>query len=120
MSCRSCGTELTDEVNFCPNCGFRTEKGETENVRTPVDRRPDWEREVELALHNAQKLMEEAFEKAKKGLQQVREELRDEYGKVKVDLKRRNGPIYCSNCGKKNPSDSEYCVKCGNHLHSQS
>ena len=119
MSCRSCGNELAEEANFCPNCGFRTEKGETENVRTPVDRRPEWEKDVELALQNAQKLMEDAFDKAKKGLQQVKDELEEEYGKVKEEIKGRNGPVYCSKCGHKNPSDSEYCVKCGKHIHSQ-
>jgi predicted amidophosphoribosyltransferase len=119
MLCRSCGNEISEDTNFCPNCGFRTEKGETENVKTPVDRRPGWEKDVEHALQNAQKLMEEAFESAKNGLQQVKEELEGEIGKAK-ELKARTGPVFCAKCGNKNPSDSEFCVKCGKHIHSQS
>ena len=64
--CRSCGTELSEDVNFCPNCGLRTEKGENDNVKTPVDRRPDWEKDLEYAIQNASKLLEEAVETAKK------------------------------------------------------
>jgi predicted amidophosphoribosyltransferase len=119
MLCRSCEKEIPEDANFCPNCGFRTEKGETENVKTPVDRRPGWEKDVEFALQNAQKLMEEAFDAAKKGLNQVKEELDEEIGKVK-EIKAKGGPVYCPKCGSKNPSDSEYCVKCGKHIHSQS
>ncbi len=118
-TCRSCEKELAEDANFCPNCGFRTEKGETENVRTPIDRRPEWEKDVENALQNAQKLMEEAFDAAKKGLQQVKEELETEVEKAR-DIKIRNGPVFCPKCGNKNPSDSEFCVKCGKHIHSQS
>ena len=119
MSCRSCGSEITEDTNFCPNCGFRTEKGETENVKTPVDRRPEWEKDVGYALQNAQKLMEEAFDTAKKGFLEVKEELENEIGKVK-EVKARSGPVYCPKCGNKNPSDSDFCVKCGKHIHSQS
>ena len=61
--------------------------------------------------------MEEAFDAAKKGLQQVKKELEKEVGKVK-EIKIRDGPAYCPKCGAKNPSDSEYCTKCGKHIHS--
>jgi len=114
--CRSCEEELAEDSNFCPNCGFRTDKGETENVKTPVDRRPEWEQDVDQAIQNAQKLMEEAFEAAKNGLQQVKAELESEVGKVK-EKKARKGPVFCPKCGAKNPSDSEYCTKCGKHIH---
>ncbi|MFA9495069.1 MAG: zinc-ribbon domain-containing protein [Candidatus Bathyarchaeota archaeon] len=117
--CRSCETEFAEGSNFCPHCGFRTEKGETENVKTPVDRRPEWEQDVELALQNAQKLMEEAFEAAKKGLQQVKIELEREVGKVK-EIQIRKGPVFCPKCGAKNPSDSEYCTTCGKHVRGSS
>lgn len=116
LVCRSCEKELAEDSNFCPHCGFRTEKGETENVKTPVDRRPGWEKDVELALQNAQNLMEEAFKAAKNGLQQVKEELETEVGKIK-EIKIRDGPVYCPKCGAKNPRDSEYCTKCGKHIH---
>jgi len=114
--CRSCDKELADDSNFCPQCGFRTDKGETENVKTPIDRRPEWEQDLEQAIQNAQKLMEEAFEAAKKGLQQVKGEIESEVGKVK-EIQIRKGPVFCPKCGAKNPSDSEYCTTCGKHIH---
>lgn len=114
--CRSCKKELAQDSNFCPHCGFRTDKGETENVKTPVDRRPEWEQDLEQAIQNAQKLMEEAFDAAKKGLQQVKSQLENEVGKVK-EIKIRKGPVFCPKCGAKNPNDSEYCTKCGKPIH---
>ena len=116
--CRSCGTELIEDVNFCPNCGLRTEKGENDNVRTPVDRRPDWEKDLEYAIQNASKLLEEAVETAKKGLKQVSEEVKTEIDKAKDARSKKNGPVYCPKCGAKNPSDSDYCTKCGDKIHS--
>ncbi len=112
-TCRSCETELAENANFCPNCGLRTEKGENDNVRTPVDRRPEWEKDVELALQNTTKLLEEAVETAKKGLKQVSEEVRFEIDKAKESRPKKRTPLYCPKCGNKNPNDSEYCTKCG-------
>ena len=116
--CRSCGTELTEDVNFCPNCGLRTEKGENDNVKTPVGRRPDWEKDLEYAIQNASKLLEESVETAKKGLKQVSEEVKTEIDKAKDARSKKNGPVYCPKCGAKNPSDSDYCTKCGGKIHS--
>ena len=82
-TCRSCEKELAEDANFCPNCGLRTEKGENDNVRTPVDRRPDWEKDLDTAIQNAGKLLEEAVEAAKKGLKQVSEEVKTEIDKAK-------------------------------------
>ena len=116
--CRSCGTEITEDVNFCPNCGLRTEKGENDNVKTPVGRRPDWEKDLEYAIQNASKLLEESVETAKKGLKQVSEEVKTEIDKAKDARSKKNGPVYCPNCGAKNQSDSDYCTKCGGKIHS--
>ena len=115
--CRSCGKEIAEDSNFCPNCGLRTEKGENDNVRTPIDRRADWERDIELALQNASKLLEEAVETAKKGLKQVSEEVKSELDKAKEARPRKSTPVYCPKCGSKNPSDSDYCIKCGSKIH---
>lgn len=114
--CRSCGKELTEEANFCPHCGLRTEKGEIDNVRTPVDRRPHWEKDLELAVQNATKVLEEAVEVAKKGLKRVTEEIRLEVDKARELGSQKSVSLYCSNCGAKNPSDSYYCTKCGRRL----
>jgi len=115
--CRSCETELAEDLNFCPNCGLRTEKGENDNVRTPVDRRPDWEKDLEYAVQNATKLLEEAVETAKKGLKQVTEEVRIEIDKAKESRHSKKTSQYCPKCGNKNPNDSEYCTKCGSKIH---
>jgi ribosomal protein L40E len=115
-TCRSCGKELSEDANFCPNCGLRTEKGENDNVRTPVERGPDWEKELELAVKKATKKLEEAVEIAKKGLAQVSEKVKTELDKVKET--RKKGHVYCSKCGSRNPNDSDYCIKCGAKIHS--
>jgi ribosomal protein L40E len=112
-TCRSCGNELTEEDNFCSRCGLRTEKGELDNVKTPVDRRPHWERDMEIAIKNATTLLEDAVESAKKGLKQVAEEVQTEIDKAKEVKTRKKTPLYCPKCGAKNPSDSVYCTKCG-------
>jgi ribosomal protein L40E len=114
--CRSCGKELEEDANFCPKCGLRTEKGENDNVKTPVDRGPEWEKELELAVKKATKKLEEAVETAKKGLVQVSEEVRTEIDKVRET--RKKNYVYCSKCGSRNPSDSDYCIKCGAKIHS--
>lgn len=114
--CRSCGKELSEDANFCPNCGLRTEKGENDNVRTPVDRGPNWEKELELAVKKGSKILEEAVETAKKGLVQVSEEVKSELDKIKET--RTKTHVYCSKCGSRNPSDSEYCIKCGAKIQS--
>jgi len=112
-TCRSCGKELSEDANFCPNCGLRTEKGEINNIRTPVDRRPHWEKDLEIAIQNATKLLEEAVEAAKKGLRQVSEELKTEIEKTRESKPYKKTPVYCPACGARNPNDSEYCTKCG-------
>ena len=75
VKCRGCGDEISDEAYFCPRCGLRTEAGEEAGVKTPPYTRPGWERDVEAALGNAAKLLDEAFEAAKKGLRRVADEI---------------------------------------------
>ena len=116
-TCRSCENELTEDANFCPNCGLRTEKGENDNVRTPVDRRLNWEKDLDKAIQAATKLLEEAVETAKKGLKQISEELKTELEKAKETRTKKNNSIYCPKCGAKLPNDSEYCTKCGSKIH---
>jgi len=108
LTCRSCEKELTKDANFCSNCGLRTEKGENDNVKTPVDRRPEWEKELESALQKASNVLEEAFNSARKGLREVTEE-------VKTEMRARTR-VFCPNCGAKNYPDSDYCTKCGTKI----
>lgn len=116
-TCRSCETELAENANFCPNCGLRTKKGETDNVRTPVDRRSEREKDLEYAIQNVTKLLEEAVETAKKGLKQVSEEVKTELDKAKESRPKKKIILYCPKCGSKNLNDSEYCTKCGAKIH---
>jgi ribosomal protein S27AE len=116
-TCRSCEKELTEDANFCPNCGLRTEKGENDNVRTPVDRRPDWEKDYEHAIQKASKILEEALNTAKKGLRGVTEEVKSEIEKAKESKTKKKTPVYCPKCGAKNHIDSDYCTKCGAKIH---
>ena len=116
VTCRGCGDELSEQANFCPKCGLRTERGEDEGVKTPLSARPNWERDVETALTNASKLMEEAFQAAKKGLQQAADEVGFELEKARDRKTAKPAPLYCPKCGSRNPSDSQYCTSCGKEM----
>jgi rRNA maturation endonuclease Nob1 len=116
VKCRGCGDEVSEKAYFCPRCGLRTEAGEEAGVKTPMSTRPGWERDVETALSNATKLMEDAFEAAKKGLQRVADEIEAEVEKARDWDAKKLAPIYCPKCGSKNPSDSQYCTDCGKEI----
>ncbi|MCW4049826.1 MAG: zinc ribbon domain-containing protein [Candidatus Bathyarchaeota archaeon] len=116
VNCRGCGDELAPIANFCPKCGLRTEKGEEEGVKTPIGTRPGWEKDIETALNNATKLMEEAFDAARRGLQTAADEIGVEIEKAKTWRATKANPVYCPKCGKKNPNDALYCTTCGKEL----
>jgi uncharacterized membrane protein YvbJ len=113
VECRGCGEEISNQASFCSKCGLRTEHGEKQGVKTPVDNRAYWEREMELAIENATQILDEAFTKAKEGLKALADEIESELDKVKVRRSQVSNPIYCPRCGKINPSDSDYCTVCG-------
>jgi rRNA maturation endonuclease Nob1 len=115
-SCRGCGNELARDANFCPVCGLRTEKGERDGVRTPITPRPDWEKDLEAALNNATRLMDDAFQAARSGLQAVADEVGVEIERARGQATRDLAPVYCPKCGNRNPGDSIYCTTCGKEL----
>src|SRR4030042_1813618 len=115
-SCRGCGNKLAGDANFCPVCGLRTEKGESDGVRTPVTSRPDWEKDLSAALNNATRLMDDAFQAARSGLQAVADEVGVEIERARGQATRDIAPVYCPKCGNRNPGDSIYCMKCGKEL----
>lgn len=116
VKCRGCGDDVSEKTYFCPRCGLRTEAGEEAGVKTPISSIPGWERDVETALTNAAKLMEDAFEAAKKGLQRAADEIGVEVKKARDWDVKRSAPVYCPGCGAKNPSDSQYCTACGKEI----
>ncbi len=116
VKCLGCGEELNSEAYFCSKCGLRTEKGEKDGVKTPMDNRAVWERDVETALNNAIKLMEEAFNTARNGLRNIANEIGVEIERAKTFKTTRPAPTFCPKCGSKNPSDAEYCTNCGKEI----
>jgi rRNA maturation endonuclease Nob1 len=115
--CLGCGKELAPDDNFCSNCGLRTEKGEKGDVRTPLYRRAQWERDIDNALTEASKALEDAFITAKRSLQSVAETIGVEYDNIRTRTKASSeNIIYCPWCGHKNPNDADYCINCGKDL----
>lgn len=119
VNCRSCDDELAENAYFCSNCGLRTELGEKEGVRTPLNERAAWERDVEAALSNATKLMEEAFEAAKRGIQEAVNNIGIKKKRATAKRSTKNAPLSCPKCGEKNPSDALYCTVCGKDIPQQ-
>jgi len=116
VKCRGCGDEISEKAYFCPRCGLRTEAGEEAGVKTPISTLPGWERDVETALSNATKLLEDAFEAAKKGLQRAADEIEGEVKKARDVGVKKSAPVFCPKCGSKNPRDSQYCTACGKEI----
>ncbi len=109
MYCKNCGAEIADEVNFCPKCGVRTEKGMKEGVATPYD--THWRQDVESALQQASKAIDEGVKVARNSLREVTKEIDKEY-----KTHRESEKLYCRNCGQENVRSARYCVKCGKPL----
>lgn len=102
--CSKCGAKLAEDVYFCPKCGFKTSKGLEAGVSAPSDELKDamtkMGQELEKAFSVAAKEIQEAFQTA-------RENIRQSFYKEAV---------LCPKCGGKNPSDSNFCHKCGKKL----
>jgi len=62
--CSKCGQQLPEEANFCPQCGFRTKRGEDAGLYTPAQ-------EVREALIKAGDEMEKAFVTAAKEIRKA-------------------------------------------------
>lgn len=88
-------------------------------VKTPVDGRISWEKDVQEALETAAKKLEEGFKIALESFREAAEEISSEISERRE--KRRSKPtkkevIYCTQCGANNDSDAVYCIKCGKEL----
>lgn len=87
------------------------------NARTPLYRRPQWERDIDNALSEAMKALEDALTTAKKSLQSVAETVGSEYENIKIRRSStEDSNVFCPWCGHKNADDADYCVNCGKDL----
>jgi predicted amidophosphoribosyltransferase len=121
VECKSCGHELDKDANFCSHCGLRTDKGVKNGVKTPIDGRANWEKEIKAALEVAAKSVEEGFRIARESIREVSEELSTEFSerREKWESRResqRDEQIYCPKCGHRNNMDAVFCSKCGKKL----
>lgn len=62
--CSKCGQQLPENANFCPQCGFRTKRGEEVGLYTPAQ-------EVREALVKVGDEMEKAFVTAAKEIRKA-------------------------------------------------
>jgi hypothetical protein len=88
-------------------------------VKTPVDGRVSWEKDVQDALETAAKKLEEGFRIALESLREAAEEIGSEISEQREKLRSKptkKEAIYCAQCGAKNDSDAVYCTKCGKEL----
>jgi len=128
--CSNCGTETSEDANFCPKCGARTPRG----VESGVE--PHWRDEVDRALQAASRSIDEGLKKAREYIQeavrdispeleQARESLREVAEEVGDELRgageeiRRHTSIahvYCPECGEKNTGYAKFCTKCGKEI----
>ena len=93
MFCTKCGKEVSDDANFCPNCGVRTRKG-VEELKDGLSKVGE---EISKGLSIAAKEIEKAFKIARDSIREstIRE------------------VVICPNCGEKNLDDANFCNKCG-------
>jgi len=102
--CSKCGAKLPEEANYCPKCRARTKKGIEAGVSISTE-------ELKEAFAKIGKELEKAFstaaEEIEKAFKTARENIKQPTSKEK---------IACTNCGEKNPKDSNFCRKCGKRL----
>jgi ribosomal protein L40E len=102
--CSKCGEELPEDARFCPNCGFRTEKGVEAGVSPPTE---EWREEFLRVGQEMEKAFHTAAEEMRKAFKTARENIRQSTTK---------GSVVCGHCGEKNQGDANFCYKCGKKL----
>jgi len=105
--CSHCGTQISDDVYFCPKCGTRTQAG----IKAGATESSDEMRETLVRLS---KEMEKAFSIAARNVQEAFDSARKNVQKTMV-----KEVIVCPNCSEKNPTNAAYCHKCGTKLQPQ-
>jgi len=106
--CHVCGTKLPDDAAFCYNCGAKV-SGTPGPTGTGAAASPS--DEMREAFSRMSIEMEKAFSIAAKEVQEAFETARNNIRKNVY-----KAPIVCPNCGEKNSSSADYCVKCGKKL----
>jgi len=114
--CSNCGKQLEDDVNFCPKCGVRTEKGVKEGVAAPWLSDPHWRQELDTTLQKASKSLDEGLKVARDSLREAAKRVDEEFQTTKKDVRERTGPVYCKACGQENTRYARFCTKCGKEL----
>ncbi len=112
--CSHCGTKISDEAFFCPNCGTKTQKGEKENVKYPAD-------ELRAAFNEAGVEIEKAFHIAAREMQKAFQDIKEDYQSRSSNQQQTNqqnvaSSVTCTSCGSTNNSDAVFCRNCGNKI----
>jgi uncharacterized membrane protein YvbJ len=110
--CLKCGTQITDDANFCPKCGTKTPQGKAAKSEYPSDELRDAfyqvGQELEKAFIIVAKETHAAFKKVSENMQQ------------KTQSNQSEQSVICANCGAKNISSAIFCNSCGKRLVSES
>jgi len=100
--CSNCGEKTSNDANFCPKCGAKTEKGKAAKVTYPSD-------ELRDAFYNVGIELERAFTIAAR-------ETHAAIKRASENMQQKSagrGSIVCPMCGTKNTEGSFFCHKCG-------
>lgn len=93
--CSNCGTQLVEDANFCPKCGFKTPKGKSANARYPSDQLTD-------AFYQVGVELERAFNMAARETHQAIKKARDNLQPPERQT------VACPKCGTKNMSGAVF------------
>ena len=113
--CANCGKEIDDEAYFCSKCGTRTAKAVKDGVAIPFSE-TQMKADVERALSQASKALDEGVKVAQTALQDVAKRVDEEVRLARGKNKDQSAQKTCSACGQENISTAKYCMKCGKEI----
>ncbi|MGD0645748.1 MAG: zinc-ribbon domain-containing protein [Candidatus Bathyarchaeia archaeon] len=103
--CSNCGEKISDDANFCPKCGAKTEKGKAGKAAYPSD-------ELRDAFYNVGIELERAFtiaaHETHAAIQRARDNMQQKSAAQET--------VVCPKCGRKNPKGSIFCHYCGSKI----
>jgi predicted amidophosphoribosyltransferase len=117
VNCRYCDEEISNDAFFCPKCGMRTKKGETDKVPIPGDSLTKLRQDLDEALIVASDALSEAFTIAADSIREAFKGVSEGIESKGALKKESSGKkVYCPHCGKENPKDAKYCKNCGKNI----